>query len=382
MYPFRFQHQRFTGVRILLTKCQDMIGINPNRKYICISLMSLAVVAMLVTEHFYLTSWHLSLDRWQYSTEKTSPVEQQLEDMLHKRKLEQNLSSVGEVSNEGPRQYNARESLVAEMQYQRQQRVSQICKEKGNNFPMLPLDQYITGWVVDCNHGVAFRATAKAGSSTWLSVMISALYGRPSAPEDIRRLRIYMNSIDQLKSKIKSVDDMKYALQKYKKIVFVRHPLSRLVSTYCAKMGWEIYRERYEDVIIKFSTNKTAIHDKNLTFRDFVRYIIATREKAKDFDVHWKPLALLLQPCQFHYNFIGKLETIEDDSKYIFQNLFGDPSLTLPRKNIGAVRKQHTCTKSIQEYYHELTSQELTDIIDVYTDDFAMFGYDKIVPVR
>ena len=141
----------------------------------------------------------------------------------------------------------------------------------------------------------------------------------------------------------------------------------------------EEYRQRFEDNIMQFTTNKSANYDQTPTFPDFVRYLITTR---KIFETHWRPLTRLLQPCDFHYNFIGKIETIEDDSRYIFQNIFGDPSFTLPRKNWAD--KKHDgrkYTKSLQEYYSELTPQELTDVIDMYKDDFDVFGYEKIVPI-
>ena len=140
--------------------------------------------------------------------------------------------------------------------------------------------------------------------------------------------------------------------------------------------------QKFRDQIMTFSTNKSTNSDKNITFRDFVRYVIATQNLANNSNIHWQPLTQSLQPCQLHYNFIGKIETIDDDSKYVFQNVFHDPSLILPRRNSADLRKVRKYTKSIQEYYNELTSQELADVIDIYEDDFAIFGYEKIVPAQ
>ena len=273
--------------------------------------------------------------------------------------------------------------LVAGIQKERQQRLYRECKKKRNLIPNLPLEHYTRGWVVDSAHGVAFRATAKVASSSWLNVMASAMSGIPinnlKYNKDVKPLRQY----DLSKWVIHGIDDLKYALQGYKKFVFVRHPLSRLLSAYIGKMARKDYQEMYGYEIMKFSENKTTNYGENITFRDFVRYIIVTRKRAKYFNIHWKPFTLLLQPCQFDYNFIGNLETLQNDSEYIFQNLFRDPSLTLPRKNIANSKNDSgkIYTKSIQEYYNELTSQELAGIIEVYKDDFSIFGYEEIVPV-
>ena len=89
-----------------------------------------------------------------------------------------------------------------------------------------------------------------------------------------------------------------------------------------------------------------------------------------------------MQPCQLYYNFIGKIETLDDDSKYVFQNVFHDPSLILPRRNSADLKKASKYTKFMQEYYDELTSEELADVIDIYADDFAIYGYEKFVPAH
>ena len=43
-----------------------------------------------------------------------------------------------------------------------------------------------------------------------------------------------------------SIDDIKQALQSYKKFVFVWHPLSRLLSAFINKIGRMDYREALE----------------------------------------------------------------------------------------------------------------------------------------
>ena len=336
---------------------------------------------MVVLEvHLHLDSWDLSSDR----PKKTRHVEQPLGPMQPRTTSEQNVSLPGKLSNEGSMQYNAWGSLVAKIQYKRQQRVSHMCNKKRNLIPILPLEHYIRGWAVDSNHGVAFRATAKAGSTSWLCVMASALSGIPVSNLSSKDAGPLRNSLARLKWKIGSIEDFKYALREYKKFVFVRHPLSRLLSAYIDKIA-QFRKGQYQtlrDEILTFSTNKSTNSDKYITFPDFVRYVIAAQNLGNNLNIHWRPLTLLLQPCQLYYNFIGKIETLDDDSRYIFQNVFHDPSLILPRRNSADLRKASNYTKSIQEYYDELTSEELADVIDVYKDDFAIFGYEKFVPAH
>ena len=272
-------------------------------------------------------------------------------------------------------------------QRNRQRRVARICKKKKSFSDNLALAQKV--WVLDPIHSVAYKETPKVGSTAWMAVMGAARFGLDT--NDVSSKLIVEKRHTPLSALIgnfSSIDDIKQALQSYKKFVFVRHPLSRLLSAFIDKIDKMDYRKALENEIMKHSTNKTAKHDKSLgkpiSFRDFVRYIIHTEKPKVQFNRHWMPLTLLLQPCQMRFDFIGKLETIGSDSSYIFQNLFRDSSLTLPRLNAADKKKKasRTYTKSIQEYYNELTAQELVAVIDVYKDDFEVFGYSKTVSVH
>ena len=348
-------------------------------KYVRITVTSVAVIAILVVAHLVLDSWGLSSDGGIYKRHG----EQSLQKMRPTNKPQENVLLPSDVSNQVLKQFN-----TWRIQDERQRRVSQICKARLNKnlFPELPLTDYIKGWIVDRAHGVAFRGAAKVGSTSWTYLMASVMSGISANDVPFKDIKSLRNSLRrtraQLEWNISTIDDFTSALRPYKTFVFVRHPLSRLLSAYIGKMTREEYKQIYGDQIRKFSANNHTDSDTNLTFRDFVRYIIATRNQAQYFDVHWKPLTLSLQPCQFQYDFIGHLETTEDDSEYIFQNLFHNSSFTLPRENLAMMRiGSRTYTKSIREYYNELTAEELVDIIDVYKYDFDVFGYEKIVPV-
>ena len=360
----------------------NMMKALPKYMYMRIGLILVAICMVFVLIYVYLPPWDLSSGSGMYAPKHM--IDHSLRPI---QKPKQNLSLSGGEPNEALREYKAWERLVAERQNIRQQRVFEMCKKNHRLIPYFSFKEYTKHWVVDRTHGVAFRATAKAGSTSWLYVMASALYGTPTSNvtwRTIKYLRKYRRSKAELtKWDIKNMKDFKYALQPYQKFTFVRHPLSRLLSAYNHKMKVWHFRRKYGHKIRKFSTNQTISYNNNLTFGNFVRYIIAEQQKAKDFDIHWRPLTFLLQSCQFHYNFIGKYETLEDDSQYILQHLFREPSLTLPKENIANMKKdKYKYAKSIQEYYNELTSQELAGIIDVYKDDFAVFGYKKTVPVR
>ena len=73
-FLLRFQEQRFTGVRMILSKCQDMIERTPKLKLICFSSISCIVVAMFLLVYLHLDSWDLSSYHGISPTENTRPV--------------------------------------------------------------------------------------------------------------------------------------------------------------------------------------------------------------------------------------------------------------------------------------------------------------------
>eukprot|EP00058_Branchiostoma_floridae_P005589 XP_002591077.1 hypothetical protein BRAFLDRAFT_69367 [Branchiostoma floridae] len=63
-----------------------------------------------------------------------------------------------------------------------------------------------------------------------------------------------------------------------------------------------------------------AAHSKarlNITFAEFVRGVLTGEDRY--FNIHWQPQHLICHPCRIHYDYIGHLETMHDDVKYIMR---------------------------------------------------------------
>ena len=93
-------------------------------------------------------------------------------------------------------------------------------------------------------------------------------------------------------------------LQNYRKFLFVREPLTRLVSAFEDKLVRSVgknYRRVYGTLIQKkYRANKTLISEVGVgtTFEEFVRYIIDTsKTDATKLDEHWAVVSQLCHPC-------------------------------------------------------------------------------------
>ena len=97
-------------------------------------------------------------------------------------------------------------------------------------------------------------------------------------------------------------------------------------------------------------------------------------------DVHWNKYTDLCQPCLFNYDFVYKLETNDFDKLKLFKYLqmeHPDSLLTnLPEISVFNPSRQvaPSPVKDLPEL-RNVSSEILSQLYNVYKDDFEMFGY-------
>ncbi|KAI8512796.1 hypothetical protein Bbelb_094350 [Branchiostoma belcheri] len=125
-----------------------------------------------------------------------------------------------------------------------------------------------------------------------------------------------------------------HRLTNYTKFMIVREPLERLLSAYQDKFmygrGVREYEnnygkhflevrtpndaDRWQKMATRASPSKVRL---NVTFAEFVRGVLTG--EGRYFNIHWQPQHLICHPCQIHYDYIGHLETMSDDVRFIMQ---------------------------------------------------------------
>jgi len=64
----------------------------------------------------------------------------------------------------------------------------------------------------------------------------------------------------------------------------------------------------------------------DVTFLEFVQYVIREKYSKKRRDIHWMPQYKHCNPCLIKYDFIGRYETLEEDAKHVLAKV------TAPRR--------------------------------------------------
>lgn len=170
-------------------------------------------------------------------------------------------------------------------------------------------------------------------------------------------------------------EEINYRLKNYFKFMFVREPMSRLLSAYRNKFGEIVsYQKKYGVEIIK-KYRKGYIKDSKLagddvTFDEFVHYLLD--EDVERMNEHWMPMYNLCQPCAVTYDFIGSYETLERDAEFVLRQIKAPPEVRFPERQ--AWYKPVTA-ETLHYYLCSLPQKLLRELLPKYILDFSLFTY-------
>ena len=242
--------------------------------------------------------------------------------------------------------------------------------------------------LADTNHNLVYSQIPKVASTNWiclLALMSGKVSLNMSDHASKRSLVMDRNRLSKLGlhyfQHVPSYDINRY-LSKYYKFVFVRHPFTRLVSAFRNKLnpGQSWYIQRYGRQIIKQfrDINSTRINTTMVTFREFVRYLMyMSTFPGNVYDEHWAPYYRLACPCNIQYDFVGKLETLADDYRYILKM-----GVNWLNSSVFPPETQEHLTGSTEEVvasnFQSLNDDEVKGLLDIYGLDLHIFGYSPV----
>ncbi|XP_038052168.1 carbohydrate sulfotransferase 11-like [Patiria miniata] len=226
---------------------------------------------------------------------------------------------------------------------------------------------------------ILYCVVPKVGCTNWKRVFAVLEGHRPSM--NISSAQVHFNNSIQKLSSLPS-SKIGQALQDYKKFFYVRHPFVRLVSFYRNKLaGSQLQWQRFARSIVQRYRNvapsglDSAIargrSNSNVTWEEWIAYL-TDPSNLDGFNAHWKEVYKLCSPCRVHYDFIGKLETVDSDSKYMFK-LFGLHNATYPSYS----RSNVSSSDLYEQYFSRVELKDLQRLWEIYKLDFELFGYPK-----
>ncbi|XP_020602048.1 carbohydrate sulfotransferase 12-like [Orbicella faveolata] len=226
--------------------------------------------------------------------------------------------------------------------------------------------------IVDDENKIIYCPIPKVSSTTWKRVL-GDLRGLDKNIKRIHRRNLWRWLYQYTE------EERLQRIETYFKFLFVREPLHRLLSAYKDKF---MRRDRKcsEDArnrIVKayrpqdYKPNGDY-NDINITFAEFIQYFSNDVPRNE----HWRQYEQLCHPCVINYDFIGHLETLEDDAPLLLKMVGTDDRVTFP-----PIHKS-TGSDEVLEYYSQVPIRYITRLGELYRSDFEIFGYDYLAPVQ
>jgi hypothetical protein len=211
--------------------------------------------------------------------------------------------------------------------------------------------------VVDFEMGFFYNRVPKAANTT-IMANLAALKkgtGAQSGQDDLRS--IFSQTPAWLR------EDQMRGFEQLFKFTFVRNPYSRVLSAYLDKIVKDIEPGRRKKMGMPASGGIPS-------FKDFVEWL---GRSGLHKDIHWAPQSSILVIPVHKFDFIGRIENLEEDFRMVTGRL--DTEQHMRSNSNFQTRSPHATGASDKE--SEYYSEELRRIVaGLYKDDFEAFGYE------
>ncbi len=164
-------------------------------------------------------------------------------------------------------------------------------------------------------------------------------------------------------------------LKEYRKYMFVRNPLERLVHSYITSiqdpminltntrlshLKWEIF-EHYRPIVYHHWIETGGGYEIYITFSEFIEYYLNEMKDKVLIDV--RPLTVMCQPCLVRYDFYDDFYNCSQDIFKVFN----------PDKNKQASFEMPTKQTLLEDYYRRLTFIQRARLYDAMRDELLFY---------
>ena len=244
--------------------------------------------------------------------------------------------------------------------------------------------------LVDDEHKIIYCEVPKVACTSWKAFFANLSRNLTSAEQENlhwlvhhtdyhRRLGIkYLNQF--------SPDEREYRLKNYYKFMVVRNPYAKVISAWKDKFEpvhgdrnqW--YRNNIGSYILEHYrgnlNNESLIKEGAATFEEFIKFIGNSNEDyIQRFDAHWWTMQNTCSPCVIQYDYIAKLETLQEDFHSIREHIAPGQQTPLPYLNVNAKSKAIAEQKNIERFVAKLSDVDVSMLNQAYNVDLKSFGY-------
>jgi len=176
--------------------------------------------------------------------------------------------------------------------------------------------------------------------------------------------------------------DWRFKDSRYFTFMFVREPLERLVSAYRHKVVDAPIPNVHKQIVQQYRPHdyNASVKRYNVTFAEFVHYVLDERAAGKVLDRHWTPQNELCRVCRLRWDFIGHFETLLGDADYVVSKLKSrimdvEQHRQVVNITFPADSGHQKSGDFLQQMYANVPAAHVKALYQLYADDYALFGF-------
>ncbi|XP_071822772.1 carbohydrate sulfotransferase 11-like isoform X3 [Apostichopus japonicus] len=258
---------------------------------------------------------------------------------------------------------------------------SQVDNSKVRSIEQSLIDRLDHVVVLD-RYKLLFCYVPKVACTNWKRTLL-ILLGLLGHDDEVSHLMIHSLAMAKLPTlKNLNTEEAVRRLNSYKKVMFVREPISRFLSAYRDKLEKPLnadsraFRRGFSSRIKGINAAELGVQNAvefNVTFYDFISYLGNPRNKlASPPEEHWRSVNELCSPCTLQYDFIGRMETLERDRNYVLKHFFEVDPISY---RLHTSTNPTNSSKLRDDYIAEIPEKRMRALYERFRIDFDAFGY-------
>ena len=274
-------------------------------------------------------------------------------------------------------------SNQAQLQIQRKDQLNRFCRNKKiHHNEVTSKRNQLRSWqhfIYSDTYQVLYCYIPKVACTNWKWIMYVLDHNHLDSLDVFHKQKVH----EELKLNIVQNEFHYMQKKKYFTFLFVRHPFERLISAYRNKI-LEPYPDDLrhvvttnKNILLRYRENITNIkfNETKATFEEFIRYLIDIYKVngIRKFDEHWGGYTELCNICFTKFDFIGKFESLIEDSRSISSLLNTKEHTRFPENRTDMY--QQRSGELINKYFKTVARENILRLYEIYKYDFEAFGY-------
>ncbi|XP_016934805.1 carbohydrate sulfotransferase 11 isoform X4 [Drosophila suzukii] len=263
---------------------------------------------------------------------------------------------------------------------QRRERLRDKCSAYG--LDVLGHDSWHTPntweFLVNKKYHIIWCNVFKAASSSWM-FNFNVLAGY--SPAYLRKTKKILLNLARERYPRVTLDELREAQNYSLTFIIARDPFERLLSAYRDKMVFALpysFHDKLGRSIVRNYRKKPSLaaraaNTKFPSFPEFVHWLLDQVKRGSFIDMHFVAATSFCTPCLIRFDMILKFESLAEDQLYLIEKTGLKRVIAPVWRNMGKGRKTHELQ---QQFYAQLTRQEMLELYEYYKYDFELFDYD------